>query len=146
MTPALPVYATPANLTGEPWNVQLTPESATALLRYAGILVRSATKTAVYEVDEVTGLPTDATLADALRDATCQQVVSWLAVGIDPEKGAAQDVAVVAGKSLGPASIQYADAADAAIARARAARGLSFEAGMYLSTAGLLGGAPQVYG
>ncbi|MCO1575027.1 hypothetical protein M8C13_04540 [Crossiella sp. SN42] len=85
------VYATQTQLTdyGAPQGVQL-PEGAAAAraLRVASTLVDKALKSAVYDTDPVTGLPTGPTVAEAMANATCAQVVAWAASGVD-ETGAA---------------------------------------------------------
>jgi len=132
------IYATSAELTT--WGVT-PPTNVTALLRSASVLVHRATMTAVYDVDVVTSLPTDADKVAALSDATCSQVGTWIALAIDPAKGAA-GVKVVTSKSIGSASVSYANAqasSDAAVsALADAATSLCQEALLILAQAGLL--------
>ncbi|MFK0289938.1 hypothetical protein ACIQU6_05530 [Streptomyces sp. NPDC090442] len=92
------VYATPeqyAAWTGEP-----APEGAERLLARASEDVDSALLTAVYPVDE-DGDPTQATIAAALRDATCAQVEYQLAAGDDGTGAAGQWDSV----SIGPVSL-----------------------------------------
>lgn len=137
------IYATTAELTT--WGV-IPPTNAAALLRSASILVHRATMTAVYDVDTVTSLPTDPALVEALRDATCSQVATWLALAIDPAKGAADGGKTVAAKSLGSGSIQYAVYAATAQARADAATSLCQEALLILAQAGLVSGSPWELG
>jgi len=130
------IYATSAELTT--WGVT-PPTNADALLRSASILVHRATMTAVYDVDPATSLPTDADKVAALRDATCSQVGTWIALAIDPATGGAAAAGkVVSAKSIGSGSITYA-VTDAARALADAATSLSSEALLILADAGLTG-------
>lgn len=146
MAPQLPTYATPADLAAAPWRVNLTPESAEQLLGYANRMVRRATWNAIYDADDTTGLPTDADLAGALRDAVCTQVVTWLALEVDPSARDAKAAQVVASKAFGSGSIQYVNYASTVEARARAARNLSPDCLTILQGAGLLADGPVVYG
>lgn len=136
------IYATSAQLA----NWTDTPEVATSgpLLRSASILVRRATLTSTYAVD-ATGMPTDTGVLAAFADATCSQAGTWLALAIDPAKGAADGGKIVAAKSIGSGSIQYAVYAATAQARADAAVSLSSEALLILAAAGLLSN-PMVTG
>ena len=129
------IYATSAELTT--WLGVAAPANATTLLRSASILVHRATLTAIYDVDAA-GLPTDADQLAAFRDATCSQVATWIALALDPAKGAAGAAKVVTSKSIGSASITYAVTA-AAAAMANAATDLSQEALLILADAGLTG-------
>ena len=133
------IYATTAELTT--WLGVAAPANAAALLRSASILVHRATMTAIYDVDAITSLPTDADQLAAFRDATCSQAASWIALAIDPAKGAA-GVKSVTSKSIGSASISYANAqaiSNAAVsALADAATSLCQEALLILAQAGLL--------
>lgn len=139
-------YAVPSDLAATPWNLTgVADPEAERLIGYASRLVRRATTTAVYAADE-TGLPTDTALRAALRDATCSQVLTWIALAVDPAKGAADGGKVVAAKSFGSASIQYSVYASTVEARARAAAALSPDAAMILADAGLTVGSPVVYG
>ena len=128
------IYATSDQLAT--WLGIAAPTNAATLLRSASILVHRATMTAVYDIDVATSLPTDAALVEALRDATCSQVSTWIALAIDPAKGAA-GAKVVTSKSIGSASITYAVTA-AAQAMANATTDLSQEALLILAQAGLL--------
>lgn len=139
-------YAVPADLAASPWNLTTVPEAdAERLIGYASRLIRRATVTALYTADTA-GLPTDVALREAMRDATCSQVVTWVALAIDPAKGAADGGKVIAAKSLGSASVQYSVYASTVEARARAASRLSQDAALILTDAGLTGTSPAVYG
>ena len=139
----MPVYATPSDLAD--WLPDPAPVTVATLLARASRRVRRATITAVYDAD-TDGLPTNPHLRDAMRDAVCTQVATWVALGIDPVKGAADTVSTVASKSLGSASITYATNATAAQARADAATTLCPDALMILAEAGLLSWSPVAYG
>ena len=131
------IYATSAELTT--WGVA-PPTNATTLLRSASILVHRATMTAVYDIDD-TGMPTDPALVEALSDATCSQVGTWVALSIDPAKGAADPKKAVVLKRIGSATIQYDPAAAQALAAA--ATWPSQEALLILAQAGLLSTSPM---
>ena len=137
------VYATPEDLVPD-W-AAIAPANAAVLLRFASTLVRRATLTAWYTVD-TTGAPTDLTVVEAMRDATCSQVATWIALSIDPAKGAADGGKTVAAKSIGSASVQYSTYASTVEARARAATQLSQDALLILADAGLIGAHPDVTG
>ncbi|WP_130012143.1 hypothetical protein [Serinicoccus sediminis] len=140
-------YATTAELQGwlppsYPW-----PDNADQLIRTASQLVRSATRTAIYDTTPA-GLPAvGSDAADAMRDATLAQVEAWLQLAIDPAKGAADDgTKTVASKTIRGATISYAVYAGVAQARADAATHLCTEAALILGNAGLTSGAVQVRG
>ncbi|WP_127572774.1 hypothetical protein [Georgenia faecalis] len=128
-------YATPADLATGDW-LEDTPANAARLLRAASTLVANATRTAVYDVD-TDGMPTGRA-AEAMRDATCAQAATWVALGIDPAKGRADDGSkTVAAKTIRGASFQYAVYASTAEARQAAATTLTDEAILILRDAGL---------
>lgn len=110
--------ATAADLAA--WTGQAAPANATPLLRSATSLVLSASGSSYYATDPTTGLPTDATVIKVLKDATCIQAAAWAAMGIDPLLGGVQVAAVASQKSIGTARLTYADAGQAAQARANA--------------------------
>lgn len=77
------VYATRAQLVAyapPTYTVPEEPEATRVLTRASQRLDSTVLKTAVYEVD-VNGLPTDAGVIEAFRDATCAQVVWWSETG-----------------------------------------------------------------
>jgi hypothetical protein len=78
----MPNYATADDLTGfAPETVTVPDEpEATRLLGHASEVVDGLLLTAVYDTDD-DGLPTDADVAAALRDATCAQALWWLETG-----------------------------------------------------------------
>lgn len=133
------VHATTTQLAA--WLNTTAPPNAATLLRSASILVSRATITAIYDVDD-TGTATNNTILAALADATCSQVATWIALSIDPAKGAADAGGAIAAKSIGSASIQYASYASTIEARARAATELSQEALLILADQGLTGPRP----
>ena len=139
----LPTYATPTDLQAAPWSITGASE---LVIRYAAMLVRRATQTALYDADPATGLPTDSALKDALRDAVCAQVTTWTRLSIDPAAGPADPGRTIASKSLAGGSIQYSNYASTVEARARATRMLDPNAYAILSDAGLVGEQPLVYG
>lgn len=115
------MLAEPADLAT--WMAADAPANATVLLREASRMVLDATSTGYYETDD-TGMATDAQTAAALNQATCIQAAAWNAIGYDPLAGGVQVSAVKSQKAIGSARIQYADAAQAAQARADAITGL----------------------
>lgn len=132
------VYADAADLTS--WTGTAAPSNAGALLRSASILIRRATRSAVYAVDG-DGLPTDTAVSAAMRDAACSHAAALSAAGVDP-LAAGTEAGAVASSSIGSASVTFADSAGAAAARTALSVGLCREALSILSAAGLIGGAP----
>ena len=127
------MLATPTQLAT--WSGVTAPANAAQLLRSAEFLVLRATLTARYDAEDPAALA-------ALADATCSQVTTWMALAVDPAKGAADPGSTVSAKSLGSGSVQYAVSPAAAQARANAATSLSQEALLILAQAGLVG--PQL--
>lgn len=134
------VHATTDDLAAEPW--LFDPPNAAQLLRAASSLIDRETVTAVYGVNSDTGRARDQRILDALRDATCAQAATWVALGVDPLKGGADPSAAVRRKSLGSGTIEY-DTATVAAARTQAADSLAPEAAQILASAGLL--TPRVW-
>lgn len=154
----MPLYATPIDLavyvTGDPAaTVEQAPPNAAALIRQASSLVTDATRGAVYAVTP-TGVPADATVLEAMTEATCAQAAAWSANGVDPVKGRSGAAPAVTSKSLGGASVAYSTYAADAAARSDLASGdvLVGAAWRALDQAGLLttkaqapGGGSGVY-
>lgn len=134
------IYATSADLVDPPWSLSTLPANVDQLLAAASLLVLGATRSAVYRTD-ADGYPLDPVVRAAFRDATCSQVTTWIALGIDPAAAGADAATssgrVAASKSLGPASVSYVGVEGAVAARARLATELSDAAALILSTAGL---------
>lgn len=132
------VYADSTELAA--WTGVAAPANATQLLRSASMLLRSATLTSVYGTDE-TGLPAEAKVAEAFRDATCAQVASWVGAGVDPSGAGISTTAPVRGKRLGSGSVEYDTAASSSVtafqAKRVAAVTLCPEAFMILQQAGI---------
>jgi hypothetical protein len=105
------------------WMGTELPDNATVLLREATRMVAEASSTAYYDTD-ANGMATDTVTAQALNQATCIQAAAWNAIGYDPLTGGVQVAAVKVAKGIGSARVQYADAAQAAAARAAAINGL----------------------
>lgn len=80
------MHATPADLAGQPWSLELDEATATARLARAATIIRGLTLTAVYPV-HADGSPRDTATAEALRDATCAQAV-WFDETGDTGSGA----------------------------------------------------------
>lgn len=117
------------------WTGTAAPANATQLLRSASLLVRDATACDYYAADP-TGLPTDATILQAFKDATCAHAALWAAAGIDPAAGEAK-ARVLSSKGIGTARLTYADAQAAADAAAASLRELCPEGRRILRDAGL---------
>ena len=124
-------YATPTEL--EEWMGHAPPANAVVLLRSAGLLVDEATIAAQWH-------DTDTDVTEALRDATCAHAAFWAAHNINPLKGSADPVATT--RTLGPASIGYANATDIAEAARLSFTRLVDEAHRILQLAGLTSEAP----
>jgi hypothetical protein len=122
------------------------PDNATALLLSCTILVIDATDGAYYDTDSTTGLATDPLIGNALADATCIQAAAWAALGIDPVMGGTATVGVRTAKGIGSARVSYADAAQAADARALATVGLVPDAERRLRQVNLIGAEPWTFG
>ncbi|MGW0039828.1 hypothetical protein [Gordonia sp. NPDC003376] len=122
---------------GESLDANLTP-----LIRSASILVTAACRNDLYDLD-ASGKPADEDLADAMRDATCAQVVYWAKSGITPSGGAASITPAVTEVSVDGAT-EKADATVVAASAAEAVSSLSTltsEAYQILRSAGLASSA-----
>lgn len=124
------------------WTEAAAPDGIDAKLRGCTSLVLDASLGVIYDVDPLTGLATDETVKNALRDATCIQAQAWVALNIDPATGGIQTSGVKRAKRIGSASIEYADTATAAAARAAAYTSLVPQAAMFLQQRNLLGTQP----
>lgn len=142
---AVLVYADGDDLAA--WTGTDAPDNAVTLLRSASLLVRRDTRSCWYDVDN-TGLPSDAAIAAAFRDACCAQVAQWVLLGVDPAAG-------VAGTNRGPATsteigtgkvVYSAPSTMVADARAAASIALCPEAVQILTDAGILPGVPYLFG
>lgn len=134
------IYATAEDLAEPPWSVESPPANVDQLLVAASLLVLGATRSAVYRPD-ADGYPLDPVVRAAFRDATCSQVTTWIALGIDPAAAGADAATssgrVVAAKSFGPASVSYVGVEGAVAERARLAGQLTNAAALILAAAGL---------
>lgn len=120
------------------WTQAPVPDNADTYLRSCSSMVSDATRLAVYRTDPTTGLPTDPTILDAFRDATCIQAAAWITLGIDPLTGGFDTTGVKSSKKIGSAAITVAGADQAAAARAYAAANLVPEAIRVLRVHGLI--------
>lgn len=111
------------------WLGAAAPSNAVALLRSASFVVAKACNR-----DPYSDTPSTAD-AQVLADATCAQVATWLAVGVNPA-AAGTDVRVKVEAKLGSGDVKW-DALSAQTI-ADAATALSPEAESILQTAGLL--------
>jgi|GEM_PF-5468554 len=138
------MLAQPADLAA--WTGTDAPANANALLRSATSLVLSASGASYYATDQTTGLATDPAVAKVLADATCIQAAAWDAMGINPLLGGVQTAAVASQKSIGSAHLTYADAGQAAQARADALTTLVPEAARKLQQNNLMDSNVWMYG
>lgn len=136
---AVLVYAEASDLVA--WTGREAPDNADVLLRSASLLVRQATRSAVYAVD-ASGLPTDAGIAGAFTDATCAHAAALAGAGVDPL--AAGTEAGVSSTSIGSASVTTLGYLGAEAAKLKLATTLCAEAQAILDSAGLLGQAPHL--
>jgi hypothetical protein len=115
------------------------PNNATLLLTRASRAVDQALLSSVYDVDE-DGLPTTPAHITALKEATCEQVAAWAAVGEDGT-GALGEYANV---SIGSVSLGRAQSGGAGGGSSAATR-LASQAWAILQQAGLTGFSPWTY-
>ncbi len=88
------------------WAKRPAPDNVDALLREASILVADACLADRYNTTDE-GLPTDAKLRDAMRDATCAQAEHWAAAGTDPLKGPGGQEPRMTVSAIDGASVSY---------------------------------------
>ncbi len=138
------MLAQPADLAA--WTGAAVPANATPLLRSASSLVLDASSSSYYAADPATGLATDPVVAQVLNDATCIQAAAWAALGIDPLLGGVVVAGVASQKSIGSAHLSYADAAQAADAKAKALTTLVPEAARKLRDNNLMDSNVWMYG
>lgn len=133
-----PVYATAADYLAHTG----VPLTDTRLLVRASRRVDTALIGAVYPVDTVTKLPTEAAHIEALRDAVCEQVRWWDETGDATGSGASEQWSAV---SIGNVRLaRYVG--EAGGSRPASGSGLSPDAMDILRLAGLLPISPQVWG
>lgn len=133
----------------ETWTGTTAPTNIDQILRSCTSLVLDASAGAYYTVDPTTGLATDTTTANALRDATCIQAAAWVQLGIDPLAGGViSKSGAVASKKIGSGQVVYdnSGSAIAAQSRADAAIGLVPDAERMLRQNNLWGFHPWVLG
>lgn len=114
--------ATSADLAA--WTGQAAPANADALLRACTRLVLEQTRTASYDSDPTTGLPTDPNITAALKDATCIQAAGWIVLNIDPLAGGINTGGVKKSTKLLSGSIELAGAEQTAAAKVYAVANL----------------------
>ena len=107
------VYAEPHHLAD---HLAEVPDNAEALIRYASVLVRRATRFDVYDTTPA-GMPDDPWVIEAFRDATCVQAAMWAQNGIDPGKGGAGVDGGVESSSIAGGTVKY-DTTHVEVARA----------------------------
>ncbi|AWB84780.1 hypothetical protein [Corynebacterium liangguodongii] len=116
------------------------PTNIDRLLGLASSWVRDAVRRAHFDTTPA-GLPSDLEVEEALRDATCEQVLVWVQNGVEP--GKTPERGPVSSSSIGDASLSY-ETASVAEARALAAIELAPTALAILDAADLTGGQPWV--
>lgn len=127
-------YATAADV--ESWTGLPAPDDAIPLIRNASLLVGRACRNDRYAVTPA-GFPSDDSVVDAMRDATCAQVELWVAAGVDPVAGPAGVEAEVSSTSIGSASVGMANSGDVDAARRQATTSLCVTSLSILRLAGL---------
>lgn len=132
------LFAKPADF--EKYADMEPPENIDRLLRTASAWVTVAVRRARFDVDTA-GNPADPDVVEALRDATCEQVLVWVENDITPGKIA--DRGAVSSTSIGDASISY-ETASVTAEREVLANVICDGAYMILDEAGLIGGQPWV--
>lgn len=141
------IYAAPTDLAT--WTNATAPANATQLLRRASSLVRKHTATLFYATD-TGGLPTDAVVLQAFKDATCAQAAMWTAAGIDPAGGGVAPITPLRSKRIGSAALDYDTSSTSSVtaytARTAAALTLCEESVDILQQAGLNLTQPWVTG
>ncbi|MEV6321378.1 hypothetical protein AB0M45_09300 [Nocardia sp. NPDC051787] len=115
------------------------PANVGALIRSASQLVRDITSNDLYDTTPA-GLPSDDDQRDALREASCLQVIAWATAGIDPSASGLRPT--VASQSADGGSVSYALPDPATIQQA--AQRLCHEAVLVLRNAGLASGRPLI--
>jgi hypothetical protein len=136
----MPAYATADDLAAfVPATITVPDEpEATRLLTHASEAVDGLLLTALYDTDD-DGLPTDAEVIVALRDATCAQALWWLETGDeDGAQGQYQSV------SIGSVSLTRAGAGSSQGVTTSATQTVSSRASEILRLAGLLQQGPLV--
>lgn len=137
---SIAVFATGQDLVAGDWLPE-APANAGSLIRSASVLVTDATRLDVFEVTG--GLPADPQIAEAFRDAVCQQVVVWSSSGIDPAKGEFGQAPQVASESVPGGSVTYTGLPKAED-RIKAAAELCAASKLILRNAGLRSGTPRL--
>jgi len=141
------VFALPADMAA--WTGGTAPVNAAQLLRSASILVSRFTETAFYLTD-TTGMPTDAGVLEAFKDAVTAQAAFWAASNIDPAAAGFSTSGILSAKRIGSASLTYdvagAGSVQAFNERRRMASQLCDEAVTILQQAALFTNGPWVVG
>lgn len=114
------------------------PDNADRLLRLASGWVKHAVRRAQFDVAP-SGMPTDPDIVDALRDATCEQVLVWVQNGVEP--GKVDRRGAVSSSSIGDGSVSF-ETASVVAARAEATTALCDTALTILEEADLVGWQP----
>lgn len=129
-------YATTQDLAGV---LDYTPNNAQVLLDRASRQIDRAIQCAVYNVDG-NGMPTDAAVITALKDATCEQVAYMLEVGNTAGIAHGLKAGVPSGASAGTVELSRGPSTGGASADQP---WLAEQAEIILRQAGLLGQEPQ---
>lgn len=126
-------YATAADV--KEWTGNTDPVDP-ASIRTASALVEHATRLDRYDID-TDGYPTSATIAEAFREAVCEQVSTWAAARINVAAGAVGQAPRITSQSVDGGSVSYATPIGTA-ELGTAATTLSSGAALILRNAGLM--------
>ena len=102
-----PAYATTEELTTYLDGSVPVPSDSDRLLQEASALI-DYWAFGTFEIDSGTELPTDADVAEALRDATCAQVRQWIEVGEENDIDGLAGTEVSLGSYSGPRAPELA--------------------------------------
>lgn len=139
-----PVYASVEDLTAYMGGAVADAEQ---LLARASGVIREATKTAFYRVEDDGWTPKDTIIKNAFHDATILQAAGYSRAGVKPGDLAATQTGGIVSKSLGGRSVTYAQDATIAAAKTALLNGaLTPEATFVLSRGGLLTSSVYVGG
>lgn len=143
------IYATLDDVKGQaPTGLfdEVEDATLTRLLRLASAAVGKATRAAIYDTDP-NGMPSDLDKREAMRDATCCQIMAWVEAGVhgDILTSGATSKATVASSSINGASVSFDDTQGQAARSHLLGGGMGTEAALILEDAGLLGGLPSIW-
>jgi hypothetical protein len=145
---ATTIYATPNDYL-DVLQVTEGPDNLGSLLRSASLLIARNIVAAYYATNDA-GVPTDAAIVEALKEACCIQASVWAGLGVDPNRGGLDVAAPKRGKGIGSARVDYDTSAlsssVAFAARQALLTTLCPDAEQILRAAGLLTSTVWTYG